>query len=318
MSVSAPSLNYPIGATTYQTEIDNNFSHIQTFCSAVASELNADLDPTSSTAMIQNMQWIAYAMGTAGVVGTDSFVVSFDTAEENITISHPTLGSACVIGGRIHTNDTDKTADLTTIVTVDGTYRMAIGVHSAGAPICEIKVVESTGATEDASNDIDLLLYTFQLVKSGSSYDVSELRRGCEVILSQDTFNSLVFQEIPLSICSDGTMPSADGDTGFGMIVPFDCEIMGCYARLGTTATTPGAEMTLYLRYDGSDILTLAPQFEYGQDGEVKSATASSEPTQVPAGGYLSFYQNNTGVGYWNTASRFSATVMIRKLYNTI
>jgi len=54
-----------------------------------------------------------------------------------------------------------------------------------------------------------------------------------------------------------------------------------------------------------TDILTLAPQFEYGQDGEVKSATASSEPTQVPAGGYLSFYQKQ----YWCRLLEYSLKV---------
>lgn len=310
MSVNAPTLVTSISTNGYRTEIDFNFVALQDFCSQVESELTNN--PTQSS--MHNLMWLDAALRPTGVVGTDSFTLAVSNADQLLTITHPANGSMCVIDSRMHTTSTTTTHDLSVLAPTEAAFRIAVGVHSNGAPLMSMVVVHSDDAAADLVAGIDLLLYTFTLTRTGNAYNVSSVQREAVCLLSRYSFDALVDQSFPIALYLPDALPAGTGNLNLGFIAPFDCEVVGAFGRLnvcpGSTATT-----AIQLRV-GSSTVTPAYTMDWAnaEDGVVRTITAAEPLVQVAAGSYVQVYQT-VGSGNWSTASGLAITVLLRKLW---
>ena len=110
MAYQAPTLTTVITETGYDSEIPANFVKIQTALIEIQTEL-AVAQPGPSGATL--IDWLRFALNPDGIVGPDSFPLSFST-DDSLTITHPVEGSACMIDKRLwnHYDYMPRTRDL--------------------------------------------------------------------------------------------------------------------------------------------------------------------------------------------------------------
>lgn len=314
MSVTSPTLTQTITTDDYRSEIDANFAALQSFCDDVATALSADSREALSP---YNLYFLDGAMRPDGIMGADSFAPSFDTDERILTLSHPTdVGSLCMIEDRIHRYSEAYTKDLADVLDDDNTWhRVAIGVKSEGAPSCSIVVVQSSGATDDEDADIDLLLWTFQGKRNGSAYDVKEVRLEATPLLSRDAFRDLFLFEHAVVLREAGALPAGGGALDCGLIAPWDCEIMGGYARLAnTTAATDG--VSIDVRAGSTSLIASEATWTAGDADTVKTLSANASASQVSAGTWIHVHVTSTEDV--SDASDLTVVVKLRRIYQGV
>lgn len=309
MSVTAPTLTTTVTTDGYRSEIDANFLALQQFAWDVASHLAAE--GTSSS--IQAIRWIDHAVRDDGIVGTDSFVPTFDTDERVLTLSHPDMGSGAVIDGRVFNYSEAYTKDLEDVLADDNAFhRVAVGLRDEGAPVCSVVVVQSSGTTDDADAGIDLLLFTLEAKRNGSAYDVKELRREAGILLSRQAFEQVFEFEHALTAREVAALPNGGGALGCGFIVPWDCEVVGAHARLATaSAKTDG--VTVEVRAGATNVLAASASWAFGEDGTVRAIAANSPATQLSAGTWVHVHVTSTEDV--SDASDLTVVLRLRRIY---
>jgi hypothetical protein len=321
MTFQAPDLTTTIDAVNYQNQIDSNFSSIDLALKQIQSELNVAQPNQGGSTMLGLLDAISIPNG---VVGTDSFQLSFATDEESLSIVHsPNMNkSIAVINSRYFQNDNSFSVDLRTLVPSDGTFRIAVGLQDQGTPNVNIIVAQSDGDTGDEDESIDLLLWDFDYTKSGSVYTITNLRRRAVVIISRESFEEAHQAEIPIT-ANIGTLPSTPGRVEQGVLVPWDCEIKRAFLRLGTAptdsaVTDPTVEVDLIRTGFGTDADTvIGSAFWSDADaGLIRELTGFVEPLQVVAGDFIQpdvIQADSDGA-----AADLSITVLVKRIYHAI
>lgn len=326
MAFTAPTLTTSLSPTGYAAELDSNLSSIQTAFNNLQTLLTGDAFAASPFNYVINFQHLTRLSDDGGVVGEKAFAISFDTSEENLTISHSGLGASSNavfterasggvggVGGfpRWYTSDTAYTTSLTSLTGgVDGTYNIIVGLRSVGSPsITYVVAVGDTASTDYESLNIDLPLYSFSYTRSGggSTYNVTNLRRECDVSVAHDSFKRVYDAEVPMTIniqdplaWSAGTKEmNTDGyiPTVGGFIIPWDCEVSKAYVyceNINLKAPTDGYQFDLF--EGGYQVGTSAPNimqsiFGYPitlkDSGTTVAMTAATPPRQVAAGTFI-------------------------------
>lgn len=321
MPFQAPNLTTQIDPVNYQNEIDSNFSAIEAALQAIQSEL--DVAQPGQSGGASKIGALDSFLDPDGVIGTDSFQLSFDTDEEGLSITHSpnTSKSAAIINQRYFETTDAFSIDLRTLVSIDGTYRIAVGLRDSGSPNVEMKVVQSDGLTGDADELINLLLWDFDFTKTGSVYSISNLRRRATILLSRESFEEAHGADVPLT-CSIASLPSTTGFVTQGVVVPWDCEVTGAFLQLGinptdSAVTDPTVEIEIR-RPSPSDQVVQGSGFWSDTDaaGLVREFAALPEPIQLTAGTPIQpFLVQADSDG---TAGNLNMTILVKRLYHPI
>lgn len=312
MSFQAPSLTTTIGRTTYESEINSNFEAIQTAFNSLQNELASGGGGGGSSG---NLQFSDLALGESGVLGVEGWLLSFSTdtdGDPSITVSHSATRdgySYCVISGLLHRSNVSITQDLSDLVpSADGTYRIVVGVNSIGVPSIEY-VVEH--AEDESDQSSDLALWSFDLIKAGSTWSWANLRREARLLMDQSAWTALWTRPDTIVLNYSGPIETT-GDSGVGFVMPYDGIIEGGYFRLRTAAQ---GTVTIRLRLDNTDednVLSGDATWSTGESG-VKTVAGKTERQQVSEGEYVVVDVISADSGT-DAARDLSVTVSIRKV----
>lgn len=312
MAFSAPDLITDLSTTAYRAQLNANFLKIEN----ALIEIQNELPLVAPIAFAANLSWIEKAIRSGGVIGRDSFVVSFSTDDE-LVITHdlPDGYSAAVINNRFHQTDAVFTKALSDVCTIDGDYTLIFGLKSLGAPTTEMRLV-----VEDTDQDIDLPVWRFNVTRASDVYLVSNLHRVCDIVMSRQGFEDLHDFPHPLSWSYAGALPTSEGEFSTGFVVPWDCEVEGAYMRLATGPHhTDGLTVDLYVGGPGTDaisVLSAPASWSATDDGVVVTCSPVSERVQVLAGGFIYPYlvlADDSG-----TAANLSITLLLKRVYHTL
>lgn len=318
MTYQAPDLTTEItrGGASYLTELDGNFDAIQTALQQIQNELAVAQPGGDNSA--SNIGWLQNALEPDGIVGTDSFEVSFSSDEDTITISHPesTGESMCVMGRFLFRYSDSFSQDLSTVVTTDGTFRVAIGARKLGAPRMELAVVQSDGDTGDVEADLDLVFYDLDVTLSSGVYTVSNLRLRATVLLSRESFANVHDRVEALNWEYAGSLPLATGVFGRKIIVPFDCEVIRAYLSPMEGPSANPTEIELLAENDtDADVLAGTAEWSLG-DSTTKTIEGNIEPTQLAAGSVIFVRQVQADAG--GDFLDLSMVLLVRRIYHAI
>jgi len=357
MAFTAPTLTTSLTTTGYASELNTNFSSINTAFQQIQTELGGSFGGTPSLTGSTNFGHLFKLIDpgtqgpsrpTGGVVGEDAFNVAFSTDHETMTISHPSLAGeshcAFIEAGtqvRWYTSSDASTTTLTSLVSVDGTYDICVGVSSVGSPNLEYVVakVPPTG-TDYEEAGMDLLLYTFKYTKASSTYTVSQLRREAPVLPAADAFKRVYEFEHPLTInlqdplaWSYNNVTPKMNTEGFvptvgGFIIPWDCEVTKAYVMCETTGSqtvTDGYRLDLFKGQHQDGIST--PNIDDGQilngpvildhDMELHTLSALDPPCQLSAGDFVqpAITDNQAGQLSTDPPTGLTMTLLLRPHY---
>ena len=144
MSFEAPTLVVVIDPVNYQSQLDNNFTSIDLALVQIQNELNVS---KPSSGGVSKISWLDHTLNPDGVFGVDSFEMVFSSDDDFLTIQHPVNGSGAIFDKVLFNTTKAFTSDLSAVVTSDGTFRVAVGIQTVGAPNLTIIVAESAGDT---------------------------------------------------------------------------------------------------------------------------------------------------------------------------
>lgn len=314
MAFTAPVLWTEIDPTTYQAQLDLNFQKIQAALYNIQNELST-IDVISGGLSPSNLSWIERAVRYEGVIGSQSFMLSFDSDEENVTISHPgqdSLSSA-IVNGLFHYTSTERTIPLTPLAAAgDGTYQIILGIKTLGAPAMEIVVDEDHSDAEQ-----DLTIWSFDYERSGSSYTVSNLRREAEIIIDRESFTKAFRREQHIALFVAGALGNSAGYLDAAFVTPFACEILSAqfYMKTGPTGSTVELGLTPLSDLAGGNILSSTVTYTTGQYG-VRSATGSTPAKILDAGDALFIEKVQADSG--DTAADLTVTIGYRRVYHDV
>lgn len=319
-----PSTLVTVLTNNFRAELNSNFSKIQTDLIAIGNELPRVVGNQS---YVSNLSAIEPMIRAQGVVGKDSFQPLFNTDGDVFEIQHSSsVGfSSCVINSRFHNTSVSYTKNLSELCTGDGTYDMVFGVQSKSAPMIEQKLLV---AYTDEDSEIDLAIWRFQVLRSGTDYYVSNLRLACDTIASRESFSFVHDTPHPLTLAVPGDLPRAYGALSVGLIVPWDCQVDGAFMRLETgPAQTDGVSVDLVtgLASDAESVVAAPASWGVGDGGTVVELAAIAEPKQLAAGTYV--YPCVTvpeqepytdGPHVVPTAADLTVTLLVRRLPHAI
>ncbi len=320
MSFVAPTLVTVIDPENYQTQIDGNFKALD--LAMIQIQNNLDVAKPSAGG-VSKITWIDHVLNPDGVFGVDSFDLAFSSDDDFLTITHPSEGSGFIFD-RVFFNVEDVfTQDLTTVVTSDGTFRVALGLKTIGAPNANIIVTESAGDTGDADAEIDLLLYDFDVTKAADVYTVTNIRRRAAILINRDAFVKAIGQEIPLTLHIPGALPSTAGNLDEGMIIPWDCEVVRAFMRLrvaptDSAVTDPTVRLELFSNVADTDgeLVTGFAEWLDTEDGQTRTLEGFLEAKQLIAGDFVGVNQIEADSD--GTAADLTVTLLLKRIYHEI
>ncbi len=320
MSFVAPSLVTVIDPVNYQSELDSNFKSID--LALIQIQNNLDVAKPSAGG-VSKITWIDHVLNPDGVFGVDSFELVFSSDDDFLTVQHPTEGSGFVFD-RVFFNVTDAfTQDLSTIVTSDGTFRVALGLKTVGAPNANIIVTESAGDTGDADAEIDLLLYDFDVTKASDVFTVTNIRRRASILINRDAFIKAIGQEVPLMLQISGALPSVVGNLDEGMLIPWDCEVIRAFIRLrvaptDSAVTDPTVRLEIFSNVADTDgeLVTGFAEWLDTEDGQVRTLEGFLEPKQLVAGDFVGL--NLIEADSDGAAADVTLTLLVKRTYHEI
>lgn len=320
MAFKAPTLIKTLGTSGFKAKIETNFEDIEDALVAVQNELPL----VTSGSQVSNLAAIERMVRESGVFGTDSFVPQF-TPDDTVKINHDIPGgkSACVIGGRYHETDEDFEPALSEVLpAIDGDYVLNLGARTLGSPL--MKLLLEVDATD---NDQDLTFWQFEVNRASSIFTVTNLRRIAKVLISRASWIQAFEFEHPLSYQYKGSLPKNGGPLETGIIIPWDCEITGGWARLRIppVAHTEQVEVSVdFLVGDGTDALPIfAEAAEWGPDdgGVVRQLVQFSQPQQLAAGTYVFpevVMSEVETTDFEAQAADLTAVILLRRIYHEI
>ena len=383
MTFTSPNLTTSISANSYQVEIDNNFALIQSSLDSLQSLLTSGtLGASSALKTVVNMSHLSKLGEGSGVVGEDSFVLSFtgnvlpqDPADQHtLKITHPSTAETsnavfteAVLGGedgvgdapRWYVSDTAYSLDLRSLVNADGEYTMVCGLVSVGSPHLSYKVAIGTKLPNEDTNfkdaGFDLPLYQFKFTITGADsgpgtdayYVVSDVRRLCPVLVSHDSWDNVYEGIYPLNVVMpdplawEGYQKSdAMNSEGFvatvgGLIIPWDCQVMGAYVHVETLGSQVGTDGFLFHLYNGSyrhlypgsghdfSEVVDGPVFLDSQEDETAPTTymgPTSPPTILTAGTFVqpAIGPEFGGAPYTDPPQGLTITLLIKRNYLSV
>ncbi len=320
MSFKAPSLVTVVSSVNYQAQIDSNFSAIDLALIQIQNSLDV-AKPTAGA--VSKLSWIDHSVDPDGVFGVDSFELVFSSDEDFLTVQHPSNGSGAIVDRVLFSTTAAFTRDLSTVVSSDGTFRIAVGIQTVGAPGLNIIVTESAGDTGDADANIDLLLYDFDLTKASDVFTVTNIRRRADILMNRDAFVKAIGQEIPLSLHIPGALPSTVGLLDEGMISPWDCEVIRAFMRLrvaptDSAVTDPTVRLELFSNIadtDGELVVGFAEWLDT-EDGQTRTLEGFLETKQLLAGDFIGVNQIEADSD--GTAADLTVTLLLKRIYHEI
>jgi outer membrane lipoprotein SlyB len=307
---TAPTL---IGNVSTAGEIRQDLNTIQT---ALINIQNAIPSVGGSGGGSANLTAIERILTPDGMIGVNSFVPTFSTDFDSIVVSNNQEGdvSSCMIFGLYHQTTESFEREFSDFIVSDGTYPCVLGVKSLGYPSLSVKCL-----IEDTDQDIDLVLYRFDVVRSGSVFVVRNLRRQATVLIDRGSFAAVFDQDIPLVFGMQGSIGAGAGWREAGVVAPWDLEVAGAYARLGTAPTqTDGIEIEIR-RAEGTDaesVLATSAVWSNGQSGDVVQLSPNSPMTQVSAGEFMRVFVTVGEAA--PVAADLYVTLLCRRIYHGI
>jgi len=320
MSFEAPTLVIVIDPVNYQSQLDNNFSAIDLALVQIQNELDV---AKPSAGGVSKVSWLDHTLNPDGVFGVDSFEMVFSSDDDFLTIQHPANGSGAIVDSVLFNVTKAFTSDLSAVVTSDGTFRVAVGLQTVGAPNANIIVSQNVGDTDDEDANIDLVLYDFDVTKSGAVFTVTNIRRRAAILMNRDAFVKAIGQEIPLTLQISGALPSVVGILDEGMIIPWDCEVVRAFIRMrvaptDSAVTDPTLRIELFANESNTDGEVVSGFAEWldTEDGVVRTLEGFLEPKQLSAGDFLGL--NIIEADSDGTAADLTLTLVVKRLYHEI
>lgn len=313
MAFKAPTLEKDFTGTGVVTKLKGNFDAVERALIQIENTL-----PTIGTTSGTNLMWVEQAVRSHGIIGHLSFIPSFNAEQDFLTVEHglPDGFSACVMGNKYHQTQEEFSQDLKDVVTADGSYRVALGVRSRGAPAMDM-IVE----LYDTNSVSDLHLYTFDVTRVGNDLHVENLRLVAPIILDRDAFRKVHDFDHALTMAYKGALPAYAGPLPVGIIVPWDCSVEGAFLRLETgPAHTEGLTIELWSGSgtDAFNVLGGNASWGSGQSRTIFEVAGKDEPQLLPAGSYV-FPQIVYGEGTTDPqASDLTVTLVTRRIYHEI
>ena len=315
MSYTARELVTAVDSKNYRAEINSNFNILN----QATQDIQADLDTLSMNSVLglSNLPWIAFALQPDGVIGYDKLPLTF-TYPNTVTIT-PTIAPV-MIGWKFHIITAAQliVANIETLNPTEGTKRIAVGLASNGAPNASWVIVASENTTTDAAAGIQLLVYEFESVRSGSGfYTTKNLRRGCPVLMDGASHDRAIRPYNQIYLNSTGVLRTTVGTLPSGALIQEPCEIHGLYARIGVSPPV-GKTVTLQIRkYGSTDNIVIGDIWWTSNDphGVVKYAGPNAPPTKLEAGDFIQPYL--TSVSSTGLAADLSISIRSRPLIVT-
>ncbi len=320
MSFEAPSLTTVIDPVNYQSELDNNFTAIDLALIQIQNELDV---AKPSAGGVSKVSWLDHTLNPDGVLGVDSFEMVFSSDDDFLTIQHPANGSGAIFDSVFFNTTKAFTSDLSTVVPSDGTFRVAVGIQTVGAPNFNIIVSQSAGDTGDADALIDLVIYDFDVTRASDVFTVANIRRRASILMNRDAFVKAIGQEIPLTLQISGALPSSVGNLDEGMIIPWDCEVIRAFIRLrvaptDSAVTDPTVRLDIFSNTadtDGEVVIGFAEWLDT-EDGLVRTLEGLLEPKQLLAGDFIGINQIEADSD--GNAADVTLTLLVKRIYHEI
>lgn len=334
MAFTAPAITTTITATGYVGEVNTNFDHINTALISIQNELPA-VSGLSHNA--RNMALVDPAnIVPSGLIGPHSFLPVLNSLHSVLTISHPVSGTALdpvatesrvSIAALYHSSSVTPSGspfDLTTIsgATSGQTKRMIVAVRSRGAPECEVTVLQSDDAAQDAAMYAEyLVLYSFNFTNTAGVYSVKDMVRECRVIVDNLGYQEVVDKQDLLTMNIANASPTLSTNKRYGMFAPYDCVVVKAFARASTTATSGSLILKLEVEESIDEFLRFS---ELETDATASVTVAENETTYTMAGTtppypvregewiYLDISGTPSGV------ENLAVGIVIKKIYHTV
>jgi hypothetical protein len=307
-----------LGTSGFKNKLNSNFAKIQTDLNAISNELPkvAPREKAGSVAILGHLS------EPDGVVGTESFGLTFSATAVTVTHGFDDGTSAAIMADRYYKTTQAFSKTFASIVSAPGDYTVWFGVRALAAPLLEMLFELESTETEQ-----DLTIWSFDLNLTGVTYTVTNLRRVATVLSSREAFTRVFTFEHPLTWHHAGLLPAGGGPFDTGIIVPWDCEVTGGYARLGTAPVqwTNADSVEVIVRTgggtDADDLFTANAVWAPGDDGLVRTFSPLAEPMQLAAGTFV--YPEVMVDEFVNTeverqAADLSLTLLLRQIYQGV
>lgn len=255
MAFRAPALHEEIDEELYESQINVNFGKISTSFYKIQNELAALSG--SAGGMSSNLGWVDRNLKPDGPIGSNSFIPVFSADTDgnySVTLEHETPGGIgyLILDGVLHYSTIEPTLTITPPSAADGTFRYIIGANTQGAPSLQMVCEHAEGDT-DYPGTTDIEIWEFDFVRGTDGDRVENLRRVTPAHLNADAWQQNEEQRVPLSMQFRGSLPNSAGDLGIGVLIPFDCEVLGAQAFLRVYPLTGEALQVELLRQRWSD-----------------------------------------------------------------
>jgi len=311
MNFTAPDLNSPIDGGNYVSELNENMSLLQIALDAIEADMLAFAG--NSVVSGSNFGWLQSITLPDGPVGYDTWVPTFSTDYETLTITPPTKGfNDAVVSSLWRFDVSTHVVDLTNVVSGlgDGSWRVVVGLSTNGAGI-SLVVEQADGETEETA---DLTVWEFTLVVSGATYTAQDLHRVAHVIVASDVVDEVVERVEAVNFHVENTPISSTGEKSAGVHAPFDCEVMGAYATFGTHSAGT-AVFDLITGTGGAKASVLTSSFSFsGSDDDFDTKYVAGDQVQVAAGTLMHLDVTNADA----TADGLVVTVLLKKIDHEI
>lgn len=322
MAYTSPSLFTTMSATEFRSQIETNFSLIQT----ALDQIQTDLPGVSVQTPLTNMQAVEYMTRPNGFVGSDSFVPRFTTDFDGFAIEHASpLGvSAAVFSNKLHQTGEAFSKTFEEIgITTTGDYVVKFGLITRGSPIVEMKL-----ELEDTDNLQELTLWKMDVNRNVNVFTVTNLRRESPVLVARSSFTEVYERPVPLSLTYTGVLPTVTGRLPVGLLMPWNCEVMGAKARIETppASHTDQSTLTISLDYilgtDATPVVSTATFDERDGVGAIAEMNAlTPEPFQLAESDYV--YPNITVpeanlTDFPAQASDLTVTLLVKEIQHDV
>ena len=325
MAFTAPTLVTSISTQTFRTQINSNFNLIQNALQQIQTELTAG----SGTRSVSNISWIERQLKPDGVIGHQSFVPDFDVGSGVFEITHetPSGKSIAILNGATHETNATFSKLMTDIVTSNGTFEVAFGIITRGAPVCEqFLELESTDKAQE------LTIWTMDVTRSGATVTLANLRRVAPVHMNRDSWGKVLDFEHAITWRRNGLLPLTAGPIdGTGLLIPWNCTVDRAYVRLETPPAmfTDSQDVVIEIdRLRGTDATNILDGQATFTDrdgiGAVKWIFGQSpEQVQLEAGDFVypnlvTPEQSVNLTDFPQEAGGLSITLLLRRIYDEI
>lgn len=326
MVFKAPTLITSISAATFRTQINSNFSLVQSALQKIQTELTAGSGVRN---LASNLDWVNKQLLPDGVIGHQAFVPRFDTDSNTFEIDHntPSGSSSLIISSVLHETNSVFSKTLSDVVTSNGTFEVAFGCVTRGAPVAEqLLELESTDKVQT------LTIWTMDITRNGSLFTIANLRRACPVHVNADSWQKVLDFEHAITWQRPGLLPLVSGPIdGTGILIPWNCVADSAWVRLETPPPefTDASDIVIELdRIRGTDatnILSGQATFSDRDDiGTIKSIDGQSpEPYLLEAGDFvypnlITPEQSAELTDFPQAGGGLSITLLVKRIYHEI